>query len=195
MKQPFRPEWSRLPDSVWTEIFGNDRPVAIEIGPGLGEFLEVIARREPGWNYYAIERSRTRTLAVQNRIDRAGLINTRVLAAHAECVLSILPDESVDRFYIQFPDPWWKRRHQRRRLMTPELVSMLRRVLRTGAVIEFITDVEEYFGVAQKALQSDPGIEEVPTNPELVTATSFSRKAAKRGWKLHTATYRKLPSG
>ncbi len=194
MNQPFRPDWSRLPDSFWAEIFGNDRPVAIEIGPGLGEFLEVIATREPKWNFYAIERSRTRTRAVENRISAARLTNTRVLSAHAECVLSILPDESVDRFYIQFPDPWWKRRHQRRRLMTPEFVRTLRRVLRAGALIEFVTDVEEYFALTQKALQSDPGIEEVPTSPELLTATSFSRKAARRGWKVHTATYRKLPS-
>ncbi len=191
MTPPLDPDWKELPESFWFEIFANRAPVAIEIGPGLGEFLEVIASREPGWNFFAVEQSRTRARAVQARIDRAQLGNARVLAAPAECVLAILPDQSVDRFYIQFPDPWWKRRHKRRRLMTAELVAELTRVLRTGSIVEFITDVQEYFTVAHAVLAAEPGLEEVPTNPELVTATSFSRKADQRGWQLHAATFRK----
>lgn len=186
-----RPDWESLPHSYWAQIFGNDRPVAVEIGPGLGEFLEFIANQRPDWNFFAIERSRTRAAAVQRRIDSARLENARVLPAPAECVLAILPESSVDRFYIQFPDPWWKRRHKRRRLMTPALATQLRRALRPDAVIEFITDVEEYYGVARAALQSEPGLEEISTDPKLQTATSFSRKATKRGWNLHAATYRK----
>ncbi len=192
MSDLFRPNWSALPETYWTEIFGDDRPVAVEIGPGLGEFLEFVAKHQPDWNFFAVERSRARAATVRRRIDAARLTNARVLSAPAECVLAILRDSSVDRFYIQFPDPWWKRRHKRRRLMTPQLATQLCRVLRPGGAIEFITDVEEYYDVGRAALRSERRLIEISTDPELQTATSFARKAIKRGWKLHAATYRKL---
>lgn len=184
--------WERLSGDFWPAVFANDNPVAIEIGPGLGEFLETIALREPNWNFFAVERSHSHARTIQQRIDRKQLSNARVIRCEAEFVLALLPDNCVDGYYIQFPDPWWKRRHHRRRLMTPAVVSQLHRTLRPGRCIEFITDVEEYFALAFGALDAEPGLEHIPTDPDLLTATSFSRKAAARGWKLSASTHRKL---
>ena len=187
----YDPNWKPLAVDFWADVFGNTNPVAVEVGPGLGEFLEAIATRERDWNFFAVEHAGARAKAVQERIDKHGLTNARIIRTEAELVLHFLPDCCVDRFYIQFPDPWWKRRHHRRRLMTPEFVAELRRTLRPGAEIEFITDVTEYFELAQEALRAEPGLEEIPVEPALLAATSFSRKAAQRGWKLSTATHRK----
>jgi len=180
---PLRPDF-------WVDIFANDHPVAIEIGPGFGEFLEFIATRQPDWNFFAVEHLSSRTRVIQRRIDAGNITNARALCAQAECVLAVLPDACVDRFHIQFPDPWWKRRHHRRRLMTASLVAQLRRTLRPGATIEFITDVEEYFRLAFALLEADPGLSHIGI-PELPTTTSFSRKAEARGWQVFASTHRK----
>lgn len=193
MTIPFRLDCTPLPESFWTEIFRNRHRVAVEIGPGLGEFLEVIARSRLDWNFFAIERAPSRARAVQRRIDAAVLDNARVVCATAEFALALMPDACVDRVYIQFPDPWWKRRHHRRRLMTPAFVASVHRVLRSGATLEFVSDVAEYFAHTREILDAHPGLEPVPTETELLTATSFSHKADLRGWKVHAASYRKLP--
>jgi tRNA (guanine-N7-)-methyltransferase len=193
MTIPFRVDCRPLPASFWTQIFHDPHPVAIEIGPGLGEFLEVIARRQPDWNFYAIERAPSRARAVQMRIDSAGLGNARVVCAAAEFALALMPSACVGRVYVQFPDPWWKRRHHRRRLVTPAFVGSVHRVLRTGASVEFVTDVAEYFARTREILDAHPGLERIETEHELLTATSFSHKADLRGWKIHAASYRKLP--
>ncbi len=194
MSEIIRPDFTPLSASLWSGIFGNERPVAVEIGPGEGEFLEFAARREPNWNFFAVEHLASRTRIVQRRIDESKLANARVLCASAECVLTLLPDACVDRFHIQFPDPWWKRRHHRRRLMKPALVAQLRRTLRPGATIEFITDVEEYFHLSIVALDGDSGLVAIDKAPDLPTTTSFSRKAAARGWKYYASTHRRLPA-
>ncbi len=191
MSTPFAPDWCALPSDFWFQIFGERRPIDVEIGPGLGEFLEAIATHHPDRSFFAIERAASRTRVVQQRIDRKGLTNVRVLCAEAECVLALWPDDCVDRFHIQFPDPWWKRRHHRRRLMNPAFVAELRRILRPGGSINLITDVEEYFALAQVALRGDSGLEEVPAELDDFTATSFSRKASVRGWRLSAAKHRK----
>lgn len=190
MTLSFAPDYTPLTAAVWSQIFGNDRPVAIEIGPGVGEFLAHAAAAEPGVNFYAIEHLKSRVAVVEERLAEHRLANARVVCAAAECVLQLLPDDCVDRYYIQFPDPWWKRRHHRRRLMTRALVAHLRRTLRPGGGIEFLTDVEEYFGLAMAALEGDAGLVRCD-DPALPVTTSFSRKAAVRGWRMWAATFRK----
>jgi tRNA (guanine-N7-)-methyltransferase len=192
MTPRFRLDCTPLPDSFWSEIFHNRNRVAVEIGPGLGEFLEVIARSHPEWNFFAVEHAPSRARAVQRRIEEAALPNARVVCAAAEFALALMPNACLDRVYIQFPDPWWKRRHHRRRLMTPAFVESLHRVLRSGASIEFASDVAEYFSRTRALLDAHPGLERIATDREIPTATSFSRKADRRGWKVQAATYRKL---
>jgi tRNA (guanine-N7-)-methyltransferase len=181
---PLRPDF-------WQEIFGNANPIAVEIGPGLGEFLITAAVRRRDRNFFAIERSSSRAAHIEQRLLDKRLTNARVLRGDATCVLTILPDACVGTYYVQFPDPWWKRRHYRRRLMTGSFVAELRRTLRPGGTIELITDVEEYYELAVAALDADTGLELLSTDLDLMTATSFSRKAHQRGWHLRACIYLK----
>jgi tRNA (guanine-N7-)-methyltransferase len=180
-----------LPPDCWRQVFGNDRPIAVEIGPGRGEFLIDAARRAPAWNFFAIEHSASRAAEVAARLRRAGITNARVLGADATCLLELVPERSVSAFYVLFPDPWWKRRHHKRRLMTPRFVAALRRALCPGGTMELITDVEEYFGLAGEALGGDPGLEVVADPPARDLQTSFARKAVRRGATIHHCVYRR----
>lgn len=188
----FQPDTRSLPSDFWKSIFHRDGAVAMEIGPGLGEFLTTIAARQPERNFFAVEHSKSRVEHIEGELRRRRLDNARVLHADATFVLQLLPEACVDLIYIQFPDPWWKRRHHRRRLITPDFVAALRRSLRPGATIELITDVGEYFERARKILDAAPGLELVSTDLSLVTATSFSRKAMKHGNNLHGCLYRRV---
>lgn len=177
--------------SFWITIFGNDRPVAIEIGPGRGEFLVAAAQSNSRWNYYAIERSHSQTRAIQQKLSTLGLANARVIHADAGCAIGLVPDACVAAYYIQFPDPWWKRRHHRRRLWTPTFVAELRRTLTPGGTIELVTDVPDYFAQAQGFLNSDPGLEVVSTGPASGPSTSFARKACMRGAATYASIHRR----
>jgi tRNA (guanine-N7-)-methyltransferase len=180
-----------LPADCWLQIFGNDRPVAVEIGPGRGEFLLASARRAPARNFYAIEHSASRTRETAAKLARAGLDNARVICGDAGCLIELLPAACVDAFHVLFPDPWWKRRHHKRRLWTPGFVAALRRALVCGGTVELITDVGDYFALAQGRLNADPELEVITVGHPAGLETSFARKAARRGAVLYRSVHRR----
>jgi len=186
-------ETCSLPAHLWRTIFDNDRPVSVEIGPGRGEFLVEMAVAHPHRNFFAVERSGSRLRAIRASIAAAGVQNVRVLRGDATCVLALLPDACVATYHIQFPDPWWKRRHHRRRLWTPEFVALLARTLLDGGTIEFVTDVADYFEVARALLRSDSSLEEMALPEAAIAAgsTSFARKARQRGAAIRAAAFRR----
>lgn len=187
------PAWrAALPPDYWRQIFGNDRPVAVEIGPGRGEFLLACARTHPQRNFFAIEHSASRTREVSERLRRDGAENARIVCGDAACLIELLPEASVAAFHVLFPDPWWKRRHHKRRLWTPRFVAGLRRALVAGGTVELITDVGDYFARAQGCLDVDPGLEAVSIGHPLEVQTSFARKAVRRGATLYRSLHRRV---
>jgi tRNA (guanine-N7-)-methyltransferase len=180
-----------LPADCWRRIFADDRPVAVEIGPGRGEFLLASARSDPTRNFYAIEHSGTRTREIAAKLSRAGIANARVITGDAACLIEWLPPASVAAFYVLFPDPWWKRRHHKRRLWTAPFVAALARALMPGGTIELITDVGDYFAVAQAELDAEPRLAAVTLGHAGALETSFARKARRRGATLHRSVHRR----
>jgi tRNA (guanine-N7-)-methyltransferase len=180
-----------LPPDCWQQIFANDRPVAVEIGPGRGEFLLSSARAAPARNFFAIEHSASRTREIAAKLDLEQIANARVLCGDAVCLVELFPEASVAAFHVLFPDPWWKRRHHKRRLWTPRFVAALRRALAAGGTIELITDVGDYFALAQSLLSADPGLEVVAVGHPPEVQTSFARKAVRRGDRLYRSLHRR----
>lgn len=180
-----------LPLDCWAQLFGNHHPVGLEIGPGRGDFLAAVAREQPEWNFLAIERSASRTQEVADKLARRGLRNARVLCADAACLVPQLPPASVAAVYVQFPDPWWKRRHEKRRLWTAEFVAALRLVLARGAPLEMLTDVAQTFELAQQCLDADPGLERMQVGRLEHHDTSFARKAIRRGGVIYRSLHRR----
>lgn len=179
-----------LPPDCWRQIFSNDRPVAVEIGPGRGEFLLASARADPQRNFFAIEHSASRTGEITARLGKSGVENVRVICGDAVCLIELLPEASVAAFYVLFPDPWWKRRHKKRLLWTPRFAAGVRRALARGGTVELITDVPDYFELAQSRLEG-AGLEVVTIGHPAEVQTSFARKAQARGVALHRSLHRR----
>ena len=166
-------------------IFGNRRPVEIEIGSGKGAFLLRRAAARPEINLLGIEWVRTYALYAADRAFRAGLGNVRLLCADAEQVIkAALSDQSVWRLHIYFPDPWPKRRQQRRRLIKPDFAAHARRVLRLGGWLGVVTDHADYFEQIRRVVLGTPGMMILPfvsDDPaQGVVGTNFERKYTGR---------------
>lgn len=130
------------PSDLWIGLFGNANPVEIEIGPGRGDVLVAFARSRPDVNFFAIEFVRGAAVALATRCRDAGITNARVLAGDAACVVRhLVPDASVHAYHVYFPDPWPKRRHQKRRVCTPAFARAVRRTLVPGGSVHVASDL------------------------------------------------------
>jgi tRNA (guanine-N7-)-methyltransferase len=207
MKSP-RPETdvsSHLIDAVapyeaapfhWCALFGNENPVEVEIGSGKGVFLASAASANLQRNFLGIELSRKYARLAAERVARLGLGNVKVWRGDAGIVLArLIPPASVRAVHIYFPDPWWKRRHKKRRVFTDTLVSDVERSLVAGGEIRIASDVEEYFGSIQGLIaahtrfggQPVPVAEATGATPEFLT--SFERKYRMQGRTIFRAVY------
>jgi tRNA (guanine-N7-)-methyltransferase len=178
----------------WRFIFGNDRPVEIEIGPGSGTFILGAARARQHANFLGLEQSRGRARRLQNVIEGQRIPNALVINADAACVVAtLIPAASVAAYHVYFPDPWWKRRHHRRRLFTPAFAAALGRTLIPGGRVHLATDVDYVLQLAEGALASC-GVfarDEHACSPRLAL-TAFERKGIARGATIHEATFTRL---
>jgi tRNA (guanine-N7-)-methyltransferase len=180
-----------LGPDCWRRLFGNANPVAIEVGPGRGEFLRAVAVARPEWNFFGIEHSSTRTRHIEQQLATRRLANARVVWADAGWLLPHLPAASAAAVYVQFPDPWWKRRHHKRRLWTPAFVASIRTLLGPGATVEFLTDVADTFQLGLTLLDADPGLERVAVGALDRHDTNFARKALQGGGQIHRSVHRR----
>jgi tRNA (guanine-N7-)-methyltransferase len=134
-------------------MFERDRPLEVEIGAGKGKFLMHRAMAEPDVNFVGIDYIWKYLKIGWQRIQRRGLENILFFKAEAnEVVTHLVPDESVSVFHIYFPDPWHKRRHNKRRLLTPDFFKLLHRRLAPGGLLEIATDNLDYVAAFKGAL-------------------------------------------
>src|SRR5439155_12681338 len=128
--QPYLFETPPTPAPLsWAHVFGNDHPVEIEVGFGKGLFLLTESQARPGVNFFGIEIVRKYQLFTANRLAKRGLGNVRLACADARVLLrDVVPAASVQAVHVYFPDPWWKKRHHKRRLFTAEFAAACARV-------------------------------------------------------------------
>ena len=168
-------------------LFGNDRPVELEIGTGKGAFLLARAAARPEINFLGLEWARPYCRYAADRFRRAGLANVRMLRTDAgPFVKSCLPGGSLWRVHIYFPDPWPKSKHHRRRLIQKSFIQQIVRVLKPGGQALIVTDHLDYFRHIQKVMRDVPSLCVVPfpgmTDQEgQVVGTNFERKYIAQG--------------
>jgi tRNA (guanine-N7-)-methyltransferase len=163
-------DWRVWPEEVrrspWSTLFGLPAAAPlrlhVDIGFGNGDFMTELARRDPGKAVVGIELSFKRVLKVARRLSRSDLRNLRLLGVDAAwAVREAFEDESVESFWVNFPDPWPKRRHRRRRFVEPGFVAELARRLMVGGSLHVATDDPEYAAAIRVALDGEPLLENV----------------------------------
>jgi tRNA (guanine-N7-)-methyltransferase len=165
--------------------------VVIEIGPGSCGYLLEAARRNPGTLYAGIEIYHSALERVRQK--HTLLANVRLIEGDGGwMVRSLLAPASVDAFHVYFPDPWWKKRHHKRRLFQPELCEALARALTPGGTVYVVTDVVPVFREIVENMEA-AGFRAEPwdrddTDP---ACSSYERKYRQQGRTFEKAKFKK----
>jgi tRNA (guanine-N7-)-methyltransferase len=171
----------------WPTLFGNDHPVELEIGIGKGTFLTEQARARQEVNFFGVEWAMWFWKYASDRLRRNRCTNARTIRAEALYFLrEFVPDASIHVLHVYFPDPWPKKRHQKRRLVQEPFMSQVERVLVPGGRLQLVTDHADYFEQMQ-AVVGASALKVVEYNrPGSAGAgefvgTNFERKYAREG--------------
>jgi tRNA (guanine-N7-)-methyltransferase len=166
-------------------VFGNNAPLTIEIGFGMGSALTEIAAAHPDKNYIGIEVFRAGVGRALMDIENMRLQNVRVIEHDAVAVLEkMIPDGSIEGFHIFFPDPWQKKRHKKRRLVKYPFTDTLASKLKPGGYVYMVSDCEDYCGFALLELGKTRSLRnpysDFAPHQEWRPVTKFEKKAAAR---------------
>jgi tRNA (guanine-N7-)-methyltransferase len=180
-------------------LFGNPRPVFLEIGFGNGEALAAMAERHPAWNYLGAEVHAPGVGHLLLEAARRGLENIRILRCDAvELLESGLPPASLAGVYLLFPDPWPKKRHHKRRILNPAFVALLARAVRRGGLFHAATDWEPYARQMLSLLEAggrpfvnDAGPGAFSPRPSDRPLTRFERRGQRLGHRVWELLFRR----
>jgi len=175
----------------WEAIFGNTNLLNLEIGFGVGNFLIEMAIREPDENFIGMDFYHKGIRKVITRIDRYQVPNIRIVYGDAKEKLPILFNEAeLSRIYINFPDPWPKKRHHKRRLIKPAFIKNLAAELKPGGEVHIATDYEPYaieileFFEAELLLTNKSGCRTFLTQKDGIPQTKYEKKFINSGEKI-----------
>lgn len=181
--------------------FGFSHPAApleVEVGSGKGLFLATAAAACPGHNFLGIELIHKYARFAAARLVKHRLDNARMVHGDAERFFhEQLRDDSVAAVHVYFPDPWWKKRHHKRRIMNERFLAQVVRVLQPAGQLHFWTDVEEYFRLATDLIARATPLEGPLPVPERTPAhdldyrTHFERRKRLEGLPIFRAEYLK----
>ncbi|MFT3756523.1 MAG: tRNA (guanosine(46)-N7)-methyltransferase TrmB [Pseudoxanthomonas sp.] len=172
----------------YAALFGNDKPLVMEIGTGNGDALRFAAKQDPSRNYIGLEVHAPGVGRLLNALAEDG--SDHVLVYHHDAVEVLtheVADDALDEVRIYFPDPWHKKRHNKRRLIQPDFTALLARKLRIGGRLHLATDWQAYAEHMWDVLDATPGLVNragargsVP-RPEWRPQTHFETRGQKLG--------------
>jgi len=179
-------------------LFGRDAPVEVEVGSGKGLFLSAAAANQPENDFLGIEISYRYARYAATRLAQRGLANGRMIHGDAmELFARYIPTAVLAGVHTYFPDPWWKARHKKRRVLSESFLKDVERVLRPGGTFHFWTDVEEYFETTLEAiarvtrLVGPQTVSEKPAEHDLDYRTHFERRTRLSGLPVYRAEFLK----
>ncbi len=179
-------------------LFGNHRPVAMEIGFGAGETLVELASTAPERNFLGVEVHRPGIGRLLLELERRALDNVRVMRQDAVEILrhGLIP-RCLTAVYLLFPDPWPKKRHHKRRIFNAEFVALLDRVLHPGGLFHAATDWPEYADQMLAHLEGHGGFENLAgpgrfcARPPWRPLTRFERRGQRLGHSVADLAFRR----
>lgn len=177
----------------WSKVFGNNNGIIVEIGFGGGEYLLNYAQKYPNKNFVGFEVSITSMKKAHNRIK--DLNNVRLVITDARFGMrEFFSDKSVEKVVMNFPIPWDKKAHERRRVIIPEFFDTLSNVLVDGGIFELATDVE-WYAKQTAEIATEKGLFEVlefMENPDREIRTRYEQKWIKYGRNIYLLRLKKV---
>jgi len=180
------------------ELFGREAPLEVEIGSGKGLFLASAAAAAPEHNFLGVEVAAKYARFAAARLAKRDLPNAVMLHGDGLGLFrERLADASLAAVHVYFPDPWWKKRHHKRRVMNEEFLRDVVRTLRLGGSLPFWTDVQDYFAASLDLIAGHTplvGPLEVPERPaehDLDYRTHFERRTRLGDLPVYRAEFRK----
>lgn len=173
-------------------VFGRAAPLHVDLGCGDGSFLCELAQRSPEKNFLGIDKLAGRvakTCRKASTLDNVRVLNVEI----AYAVRYLLPTDSVEKFYLFFPDPWPKRRHHRRRLVTEDFLDSIHRALVNGGLFHIATDQLDYFHQIERVAVGDSRFQKIDIEDEAqLPATKFERRFRVQGLPVYRLSLRKI---
>jgi len=191
--------FDQLPRPCTAEsLFGRAAPLEVEIGSGKGLFLRNAAAARPEVDFLGIEVARKYAEFAAAGLAKAGLTNAVMVHGDGLRVFQeLIPDNSLAAVHVYFPDPWWKKRHRRRRVMRESFLRDIERTLQPGGSLHFWTDVEEYFHTSLELLASTTTllgplpVHETPAEHDMAYRTHFERRVRLASEAVYRSEFRK----
>jgi len=170
----------------WPGVFGRSAPRVLEIGFGMGDATAQIAAARPGSDFIGIEVHVPGVGALLKRIGDQSLANLRLIQHDAvEVLQTMVAPGSLDAVHVFFPDPWHKKRHNKRRLLQPPFVALLASRLAPGGVLHCATDWQPYAEQMLQVLGAEPLLANTAqgyaTKPDYRPLTKFEQRGLKLG--------------
>jgi tRNA (guanine-N7-)-methyltransferase len=179
-------------------LFGRAAALEVEVGTGKGLFLRGAAAERLECDFLGIEVARKYAAFAAAGLAKAGLHNAIVVHGDALRVFrELLPERSVAVVHVYFPDPWWKKRHLKRRVMREPFLRDVERVLVPEGSLHFWTDVEEYYQATLALLAAHTGllgplpVPETPAEHDMAYRTHFERRVRQASEPVFRAEFKK----
>jgi len=179
-------------------VFGRSGPKVLEIGFGMGDSLLQMAAAEPATDFIGIEVHPPGVGTIMNIAQSEGISNLRVYLADANDVLEeCFPPQSIDRLQLYFPDPWHKKKHNKRRIVQPQFVQLVREKLRPDGVLHMATDWQHYAEQMLETLDEAEGFENIAgigqysPRPDYRPMTKFEKRGERLGHGVWDLIYKK----
>ena len=182
----------------WEGVFSNSNPLNLEIGFGVGNFIIEMGIREPHENFIGIDFYHKGIRKVITRIAKYEICNARIVYGDAKEKIPLLFNpEQLNRVYINFPDPWPKKRHHKRRLIKPAFIKILAEKLKKGGEIHIATDHEAYameileFFEKEQALKNKNGLGTFLFQKEGTPKSKYEKKFINAGERIFYLEFKK----
>ena len=195
MRGRYYREQDRAAFSNWV---ATERPLELEIGSGKGLFLTNAARRSPDRRFVGLEIAAKYAMECQARIEKNGITNAKFFACDAVAVLEQdVADGSLDAVHVYFPDPWWKSRHKKRRVLNETTLRNIQRTLKPACSFHFWTDVLDYYeGTLElidqvTKLKGPFFVSEPPAAHDMDYLTHFERRTRRNGLPVYRSRFTK----
>ena len=195
----FIPEARLKNAGSFSALFGNNNPLVLEIGCGIGDFVVQIAARHPEQNFVAIDIFNQGCRQTCSRIERSGLTNILMMRIEARYLMhDYLGKDSLQAIYINCPDPWPKDRHRKRRLLNQDFLDLSLYCLQDSGELNFCTDFADYGESTAELLSQEQRYDNLAPTPythdlENYPISKYMQRFLDLDQPIYLCRYRKKP--